>query len=90
MSETVLSVTEAARHFAEYVNRAHYQSQSFLLLKGGVPFARLVPAGPAACRGRDLAQVLEKVSLPDAERRAWQRDLKAALKYLARASHHAG
>jgi antitoxin (DNA-binding transcriptional repressor) of toxin-antitoxin stability system len=43
MSETTLTVTEAARNFADCINRAHYQKQSFLLLKNGVPFARIIP-----------------------------------------------
>lgn len=50
MSDTTISVTEAARHFADCVNRAHYQNQTFVLLKNGVPFARLVPAGEPVCR----------------------------------------
>jgi len=39
MSDIVLSVTEAARNFADCVNRAHYQNHPFLLVKNGVPFA---------------------------------------------------
>lgn len=81
MSDTHITVTEAARNFADCVNRAHYQNQSFLLLKNGVPFARLVPAKPA-CSGTDLATVLATVGLSDEEARAWNRDLKAARKRL--------
>ena len=51
MSENTITVTEAARNFADCVNRAHYQNQSFVLLKNGVPFARLVPAGEPICHG---------------------------------------
>ena len=43
MIEMQISVTEAARNFADCVNSAHYQQQSFVLLKNGVPFARLFP-----------------------------------------------
>jgi len=78
MSDTVISVTEAARRFADCVNRAHYQSQTFLLLKNGVPFARLVPAGRPICSGRDLAEALQSVELTDAEAEAWHRDLRGA------------
>ena len=78
MSDTVITVTEAARNFADCVNRAHYQNQTFVLLKNGVPFARLVPAGQPVCRGRDLAEALASVKLSPEELRAWSRDLKAA------------
>lgn len=82
MSETTISVTEAARNFADCVNRAHYQHQSFVLLKNGVPVARLVPIGEPACRGSDLAAALAGVELSPVDARAWQRDLKAARKKL--------
>jgi antitoxin (DNA-binding transcriptional repressor) of toxin-antitoxin stability system len=82
MSETIISVTEAARNFADCVNRAHYQSQTFVLLKNGVPFARLVPAGQPVCCGRDLAEALDSAELPDADAKAWHRDLREARKKL--------
>ena len=82
MSETIITVTEAARNFADCVNRAHYQNQTFVLLKNGVPFARLVPAGRPVCRGSDLAEALASAELSDEEARAWKRDLKAARKKL--------
>jgi hypothetical protein len=75
-------VTEAARNFADCVNRAHYQNQSFLLLKGGVPFARLVPVQGPVCQGGQLAAALAKTKLSDEEARAWARDLKSARKRL--------
>ena len=39
----VISVTTAARMFADCVNRVRYQGISFLLQKNGVPVARIVP-----------------------------------------------
>jgi antitoxin (DNA-binding transcriptional repressor) of toxin-antitoxin stability system len=82
MSEKTITVTEAARNFADCLNRVHYQNQTFVLLKNGVPFARLVPAGEPVCRGSDLAESLASANLSDAEARAWNRDLKAARKKL--------
>jgi antitoxin (DNA-binding transcriptional repressor) of toxin-antitoxin stability system len=82
MSDIVLSVTEASRNFADCVNRAHYQNHTFVLMKNGVPFARLVPAGKPTCRASDLAKALSRVKLSEAEARAWQRDLKTARKKL--------
>lgn len=82
MSETILTVTEAARNFADCVNRAYYQHQTFVLLKNGVPFARLIPAGEPVCKGADLAAAFAGVGLSPTEARDWQRDLKAARKKL--------
>jgi hypothetical protein len=76
VKKTTISVTEAARNFADCVNRAHYQNVTFVLL----PFARLVPDNEKVCLGRDLANVLAATELPDEEARAWHRDLQAARK----------
>jgi len=82
MKKTTVSVTEAARNFADCVNRAHYQNVTFVLLKNGKPFARLVPDNEKVCVGRDLAEALAKTNLPQNEARAWHRDLRAARKTL--------
>jgi prevent-host-death family protein len=55
MKERTLSVTEAARSFADLVNRAYYRNESTLLVKNGVPVARLVPAMAAARTAREVA-----------------------------------
>jgi hypothetical protein len=87
MKETIISVTEAARNFAECVSRAYYQNVTFLLLKNGTPVARLVPALPVSgkrkvCPGRELAEALKKADLPEEEARAWHNDLRAGRKAL--------
>ena len=82
MKTTVTSVTEAARNFADCVNRAHYQNVTFVLLRNGSPVARLVPDDEKVCSGRDLALVLGQAQLPEDEARAWRRDLQAARKTL--------
>ena len=82
MKKTVISVTEAARNFADCVNRAHYQNITFVLLKNGSPVARLVPDNEKVCVGRELAEALSKTQLPEDEARAWHRDLQAARKTL--------
>jgi prevent-host-death family protein len=82
MKTTPISVTEAARNFADCVNRVRYQNMSFVLLKNGTPVARLVPEKEKICLGRDLAKVLRKVDLPADEAVAWNRDLKNARKSL--------
>jgi len=82
MKETEISVTEAARNFADCINRAHYQRISFVLLKNGKPVARLVPENETICTGRKLAEAVARVELPVHEARAWHKDLVAGGKRL--------
>lgn len=82
MKTTPISVTEAARNFSDYVNRVRYQNVSFVLLKNGVPVARLVPEDKKGCTGPELAEALRRVDLSESEARAWHRDLVAARKAL--------
>jgi hypothetical protein len=82
MKKTVISVTEAARNFADCVNRAHYQNVTFVLVKNGTPFARLTPDEEKVCTGRDLAEALEKAHLTNSEAKAWHRDLQTARRKL--------
>lgn len=79
---SAISVTEAARNFADCVNRAHYQNVTFVLLKNGSPVARLVPDSEKVCTGLDLAATLAKTALPGDEAAAWHRDLQTARKTL--------
>lgn len=80
--KTTISVTEAARNFANCVNRAHYQNVTFVLLKNGSPVARLVPDDEKVCTGRDLAAALATARLPEKEAKAWHRDLRSARRRL--------
>ena len=80
MKETAITVTEAARNFADCVNRAHYQNTTFVLLKNGRPFARIEPDDERRCTGRELASALAGVQLSSEEVRAWHRDLRSARK----------
>ncbi len=43
MKTTAISVTEAARNFADCVNRAHYQNVTFVLLRNGSPLPDWCP-----------------------------------------------
>jgi antitoxin (DNA-binding transcriptional repressor) of toxin-antitoxin stability system len=82
MSTKSISVTEAARNFADCVNRAHYQGTTFVLHKNGVPVARIVPEERKSCTGLELAAALAKVRLSPEESAAWRRDLRKARKIL--------
>ena len=75
MKKMEISVTQAARNFAECVNRAHYQKMSFVLLKNGKALARLVPESEKVCKGADLAAAVASAELSPAEARAWHEDL---------------
>jgi hypothetical protein len=82
VKKTTISVTEAARNFADCVNRAHYQNQSFILIKNGKPIACLGPHEEKVCTGKDLADALEQAGLSSAEAAAWGKDLAKARKAL--------
>ena len=87
MSQT-LSVTEVARHFAEYINRVAYRGECFVLMRGNKPIAELRPL-PVGRRLAELPALL--VSLPHlSEMQATQfaADLSAAREALARAEVH--
>jgi antitoxin (DNA-binding transcriptional repressor) of toxin-antitoxin stability system len=82
MNEKAISVTEAARNFADCVNRAHYQGVTFILHKNGVPVARIVPEEKKPSTGREIAAALAKVRLTPEESTAWLDDLAEARKNL--------
>jgi prevent-host-death family protein len=78
VKNVAITVTEAARNFADCVNRVHYQNTTFILVKNGTPVARLVPVQETACTGRDLLDALTGVSLSAEEAEAWRKDLEDA------------
>jgi prevent-host-death family protein len=80
MKKQTISVTDAARNFADCVNRVRYQDLTFELIKSGSPVARLTPVEERSCSGRDLANALQTIRLQDKEASAWVRDLGAARK----------
>jgi antitoxin (DNA-binding transcriptional repressor) of toxin-antitoxin stability system len=86
MSTKAISVTEAARNFADCINRAHYQGTTFVLHKNGVPVARIVPEERKPRTGREIAAVLrvalKDVHLGEEEATAWLHDLEESRKNL--------
>ena len=82
MKKMPISVTEAARNFADCVNRVRYQDVTFVLLKNGLPVARLVPEKKKTGSVRKLAAALREFDLSPEEARAWRRDLRAARRIL--------
>lgn len=51
----MLSVTEAARRFADVVNRAFYRHETTVLLKNGAAVAYIAPMEPAGIAASELA-----------------------------------
>ncbi len=84
MSQT-LTVTEMARHFAEYLNRVVYRGECFVLVRGNKPIAELrpLPAGKRLAELPALFASLPHLSATDAAELA--DDLTAAREVLARA-----
>jgi prevent-host-death family protein len=80
MKRRTISMTEATRNFAECINQVHNQNVTFVLVKNGVPVARLTPVGEKVCTGRQLAKALNRVPLSADDARAWLHDLRSARK----------
>ncbi len=59
-----VTTTELARCLSDFINRATYRKEEFLITRGGKPVAALSPA-PTGVRVRDLADTL--ASLPSLE-----------------------
>ena len=78
MSTSVLTVTEAVRHFSEYVSRVTYRHETFVLRRGNKPVAELRPL-PSGRRLGDLPSILRSVPhLSAAEAVAFAKDVDAA------------
>ena len=83
MAQT-LTVTEVARHFAEYINRVAYRGECFVLVRGNKPIAELRPV-PAGKRLADLPALFTALPhLSPAEAAQWADDLTTARAALAR------
>ena len=89
MAQTLLvSVTEVACHFAEYVNRVSCRGESFVLVRGSKPVAELRPL-PAGKRLAELPALLESLPhLSPTEATQFADDLAEARWALVRAEVH--
>lgn len=68
-----ISATDAARGFADLVNRVRYQGERFEVVRNGEPVARIVPATPP--RGLTARELLDLLrTLPPADA-AFEADL---------------
>jgi prevent-host-death family protein len=65
-----LSATEAARRFSQVLDSVEHRNESFRIVRGGRPVARLTPVGHA--NGKQVVEFLNSHS-PDT---AWAADLE--------------
>jgi antitoxin (DNA-binding transcriptional repressor) of toxin-antitoxin stability system len=77
------SVTEVARHFADYINRVAFRGERFTLMRGNKPVAELrpVPAGRRLGELPELLASLPRLSPEDAS--SLEEDLDVARRQLA-------
>jgi antitoxin (DNA-binding transcriptional repressor) of toxin-antitoxin stability system len=77
------SVTEVARHFADYINRVAFRGEHFTLMRGNKPVAELrpVPAGRRLGELPELLASLPRLSPEDAA--ALAEDLETARQRMA-------
>ena len=72
------SITDVARHFADYVNRVAFRGERFVLMRGKRPVAELVPYS-AGRPIRDLPEMLAALPrLTPEEAGAYGDDIVAA------------
>ena len=76
MNTVSANITDVARHFSDYINRACYGGEHFLLIRGGKPVAEIIPApkSRAICELPELLGSLPKLSEEDS--REFTDDLK--------------
>jgi antitoxin (DNA-binding transcriptional repressor) of toxin-antitoxin stability system len=72
------TVTEVARHFADYINRVAFHGERFVLMRGNKPVAELrpVPSGGRLGELPELLASLPRLSVEDAT--AFSEELGAA------------
>lgn len=83
-----LTVTEAARHFANNLNRVAHQGEHFVLVQGNKPVAELYPL-PTGKKPAELPALCASLpSLSEADAAQFADDLAASQKTLAQLEAH--
>jgi len=69
MSETVLTIEDAARCLPELVERVHARGEAAILVKSGTPLVRIVPVSPTGQVAEDLIAFLRqwRIEYPEAD-----------------------
>jgi len=74
-----ITVTEAARNFADIVNRAFYRSETTILMKNGVAVAHIAPVAPGGVAASEaLARWRAIEHLNPADAAAMLKDIDAS------------
>ena len=63
--KTHVSATQAARTFADLVNRVYYRGEIFVIEQDGTPLCQLVPIHPPRCTVAELVQLMRRLPAPD-------------------------
>jgi uncharacterized membrane protein len=77
-----LEAAKAADEFPRFLDRVFLHRESFKIVKKGVPFAYLIPAGERVGNSHQLADDLANNRLPAEERRAFATALRRGRKTL--------
>ncbi len=83
-----ISVTEVARHFAEYINRVAYCGECFVLVRGNKPMAELRPLSTGKRLAELPALLASLPHLSSAEATQFADDLTAARETLTHTEIH--
>src|SRR5262245_31904635 len=76
-----ISVTEAARNFADLVNRAYYPGETTMLIRNGTPVAHIAPAAPIGLPAPEVRRRLQlHRRLDPPEGQAFARDVEEGRK----------
>jgi antitoxin (DNA-binding transcriptional repressor) of toxin-antitoxin stability system len=80
-----VTVTEAARNFADIVNRAFYRHETTILVRNGVAVAYIAPAAPTGLSAREaLARWRLMPHLDSRDASEMKRDIAAGRRKLRR------
>ena len=75
-------MAEAARNLDSWLKVVYYEHKSYQLVKGGTPYARLVPIGGQTCSTHDLADDLGQTKLRNEDRRSMAAAVSKGRKHL--------
>jgi antitoxin (DNA-binding transcriptional repressor) of toxin-antitoxin stability system len=76
-----VTVTEAARNFADLVNRAYYRGETTVLIRNGTAVAHIAPAAPIGLPAGEVRRRLQlRERLVPAEAESFARDVEAGRK----------
>ena len=80
MNTIKANVTEVARNFSDYINRACYGGENFVLIRGGKPVAEINPL-PKIKNLYELEEILDSLpKLSENESASFVSDVKTARK----------